>query len=118
MRPSLARAAGGVVCASKPPAGRIAPAPAAARTFRNSRREAPEAKNRPSCRSGPRIQLNPIGAKISPGKLQAYVPVFEEHSVDHDLLAEGARTLTNYFESKGYFDAQVQFKEQQVVNDK
>ena len=67
--------------------------------------------------AGPRIQLNPIGAKISPGKLQAYVPVFEEHSVDHDLLAEGARTLTNYFESKGYFDAQVQFKEQQVAND-
>jgi outer membrane protein assembly complex protein YaeT len=68
--------------------------------------------------AGPRIQLNPIGAKISQRKLQAYVPVFEEHSVDHDLLVEGARTLTDYFESKGYFDAQVQFKEQQVANDK
>jgi outer membrane protein assembly complex protein YaeT len=68
--------------------------------------------------AGPRIQLNPIGTKISQKKLQAYVPVFEEHSVDHDLLVEGAHTLTDYFQSKGYFDAQVQFKEQQVVNDK
>ena len=68
--------------------------------------------------AGPRIQLNPIGAKISQKKLQAFVPVFQEHSVDHDLLTEGARTLTDYFQSKGYFDATVQFSEQQVVNDR
>ena len=67
--------------------------------------------------AGPRIQLNPIGTKISQKKLQRFVPVFEEHSVDHDLLVEGARTLTDYFESRGYFEAQVQFKEQRVVND-
>ena len=68
--------------------------------------------------AGPRIQLNPIGTKLSQRKLQEFVPVFQEHAVDHDLLAEGAGTLTDYFQSQGYFDAQVQFKEQQVVNDK
>ena len=68
--------------------------------------------------AGPHIALNPIGANISQKKLQAFVPVFEEHSVDHDLLVEGARTLTDYFQSEGYFDAQVQFKEQRVENDK
>ena len=52
--------------------------------------------------AGPRIQLNTIGAKISGKTLRRYVPVFEEHSVDHDLLAEGARNLTDYFEGQGY----------------
>ena len=60
-----------------------------------------------------------IGAKLSPGsKLQRYVPVFEEHAVDHDLLVEGARNLRDYLQSQGYFEAEVQFKEQRVVNDK
>jgi outer membrane protein assembly complex protein YaeT len=67
--------------------------------------------------AGPRIVVNPVGAKISQRQLRRYVPVFEEHAVDHDLLVEGARNLRDYFESRGYFDAQVQFKEQRVVND-
>ena len=50
-------------------------------------------------------------------KLRRYVPVFEEHAVDHDLLAEGARNLRDYFQSQGYFDAEVQFKQQTRRND-
>ena len=53
-----------------------------------------------------------IGAKISAKKLRRYVPIFEEHAVDHDLLAEGARNLRDYFQSQGYFDAEVEFKQQ------
>ncbi len=68
--------------------------------------------------AGPRIELNPIGTKISRTKMQRYLPVFEEHSLDRDLLTEGARNLTGYFQSRGYFDARVQFNEQRVVNDK
>ena len=68
--------------------------------------------------AGPRIQLNTIGAKVSQKNLRRYVPVFEERSVDRDLLAEGARNLMDYFQGDGYFDAQVQFKEQRVVNDR
>jgi outer membrane protein assembly complex protein YaeT len=68
--------------------------------------------------AGPRIVLNPIGVKLSQRQLRRYVPVFEEHAVDHDLLVEGARNLRDYFQSQGYFDAQVQFKEQRVTNDK
>jgi outer membrane protein assembly complex protein YaeT len=67
--------------------------------------------------AGPRIVLNPVGAKLSQKELKRYVPVFEEHAVDHDLLVEGARNLRDYFQSQGYFDAQVQFKEQRVAND-
>ncbi|HTX35728.1 MAG TPA: POTRA domain-containing protein [Bryobacteraceae bacterium] len=67
--------------------------------------------------AGPRIEIRTLGAKISDRKLRRYVPVFEEHTVDSDLLAEGARNLRGYFQSEGYFDADVEFKEQRVVND-
>ena len=67
---------------------------------------------------GPRIQVNTVGLKISKTKLQRYVPIFEEHAVDHDLLVEGGRNLQDYLQSSGYFDAQVQPKEQRVVNDR
>ena len=68
--------------------------------------------------AGPRIVINTIGDKVSMRKLRRYVPVFEEHAVDHDLLVEGARNLQDYFQSKGYFEVQVQFKEQRVANDR
>jgi len=67
--------------------------------------------------AGPRIRLRAVGAKISERSLGRFVPIFEEHSVDADLLAEGARNLENYFQAKGYFDAEVEFKQQRVIND-
>src|ERR1035437_1363339 len=68
--------------------------------------------------AGPHIEVRTTGAKVSQRKLRRFVPVFEEHAVDHDLLVEGARNLRDYFQSNGYFDAEVEFKEQGVVNDK
>jgi outer membrane protein assembly complex protein YaeT len=68
--------------------------------------------------AGPRIEVRTTGAKVPQRKLRRLVPVFEEHAVDHDLLVEGARNLRDYFQSSGYFDAEVEFKEQGVVNDK
>jgi outer membrane protein assembly complex protein YaeT len=67
---------------------------------------------------GPKVSITTIGAKVSRGKLQRYVPVFEEHSVDGDLLVEGQRNLRDFFQSEGYFEAEVEFKSQKVVNDK
>ncbi|HEX3744978.1 MAG TPA: BamA/TamA family outer membrane protein [Bryobacteraceae bacterium] len=67
--------------------------------------------------AGPRILVNAIGAKISKGQLQHYVPIFEEHSVDDDLLLEGAHNLRDYLQSEGYFEAQVEYKRQRVEND-
>jgi outer membrane protein insertion porin family len=68
--------------------------------------------------AGPRIQVNTFGAKISQSRLRRFIPVFEEHAVDRDLLAEGARNLRYYLQSQGYFDAEVEFKEQAVIRDK
>ncbi len=59
--------------------------------------------------AGPRISITTAGAKISRGKLKQLVPVFEEQSVDRDLLVEGASNIREYLEGKGYFHSQVDF---------
>jgi outer membrane protein insertion porin family len=68
--------------------------------------------------SGPQIRVNTVGAKVSQSTLRRLIPIFEEHAVDHDLLVEGARNLRDYFQSDGFFDAQVEFKQQRITNDK
>ena len=68
--------------------------------------------------AGPRIQVHAIGAKLSQRVLKRYVPIFEERAVDRDLLVEGARNLRDYLQSQGYYEAEVEFKQQNVVQDK
>ncbi|HLY17104.1 MAG TPA: POTRA domain-containing protein [Bryobacteraceae bacterium] len=68
--------------------------------------------------AGPLVEVHAIGAKVSQGKLRSLIPVFEEHSVDESLLFEGSRNLRDYFQSQGYFDAEVEYKPQRIVNDK
>jgi outer membrane protein insertion porin family len=56
---------------------------------------------------GPLVAVKVEGAKISKGQIQKLVPVYEEGTVDQDLLNEGAQNLRNYFEGRGYFDVKV-----------
>lgn len=67
--------------------------------------------------AGPKITVKALEAKVSQGKLRQYVPIYQEGSVDNDLLAEGARNLHDYFQSKGYPDVDVTFKREPVQND-
>ncbi|MGH9654927.1 MAG: POTRA domain-containing protein [Bryobacteraceae bacterium] len=60
--------------------------------------------------AGPKIQLRALQAKVSKKKMRQLVPVYQEGSVDNDLLFEGQQNLRNYFQSKGYPDADVTFK--------
>ena len=60
---------------------------------------------------GPKVEFHASGAKVSQGKLQKYVPVFDEGTVNRDLLVRGAANLRDYFQNQGYFDAQVDFQE-------
>jgi outer membrane protein assembly factor BamA len=59
---------------------------------------------------GDKVDIRIEGAKIRKGLVKKYVPVYEENAVDDDLLNEGRRNLRDYFESKGYFDADVDFR--------
>ncbi len=61
-------------------------------------------------KTGLRIDIRVVGARISEGKLKQLVPVFQEHSVDTDLLLEGQRNLQQYLVGAGYFGAEVTYK--------
>ena len=67
--------------------------------------------------AGPKIAIHALEAKVSRGKLQEMVPVYEEGSADNDLLTEGARNLRDYFQGKGYPDVDVTFKREPVKDD-
>lgn len=64
--------------------------------------------------AGPQVKVRTFGAKISESKLRRYIPIYEEGTVDRDLLVEGARNLRDFLQSEGYFDAEVVFKEQRI----
>jgi len=66
---------------------------------------------------GPVVKLKTEGAKVSKGTLQKYVPVFDEGTVNRDLLVAGDRNLRDYFQNKGYFDVQVDFNSENSGRD-
>jgi outer membrane protein assembly complex protein YaeT len=57
--------------------------------------------------NGPTLRVTTTGVNLSSGKLRQLVPIYQERSVDRSLLLEGERSLRNYFQAKGYFDATV-----------
>jgi outer membrane protein insertion porin family len=59
---------------------------------------------------GPKVDVIVEGANIRRGLLKKYVPIFEESAIDDDLLNEGRRNLRDYLQTRGYFDAQVEFE--------
>ena len=67
--------------------------------------------------AGPKIRVKAVEAKVSKRVLRRYVPIFQERAVDNDLLVEGARNLRDYFQSKGYYDVDVDFRTRPLVND-
>lgn len=76
------------------------------------------AKPHVSVEPGPTVEITAEGLKTSRKTLKQNVPVFEEHTVDNDLLAEGASNLRDYFQGRGYFDVEVTFSRQQVTDGK
>jgi outer membrane protein assembly complex protein YaeT len=66
---------------------------------------------------GPKIKIDADGAKVSQGNLHKYVPVFDEGAVYRDLLVRGASNLRDYFQSRGYFDVQVDVASHDVNRD-
>lgn len=56
---------------------------------------------------GPVVHVLVEGASIGAERLKRMIPVFEEGSVDEDLLNEGNRRLRDYYQQLGYFDVKV-----------
>jgi outer membrane protein assembly complex protein YaeT len=59
------------------------------------------------------VEVRALETEVSQKTLKRYVPVFQELTVDRDLLVEGATKLRDYFQSEGYFDATVDFTQRQ-----
>ncbi len=58
-------------------------------------------------REGPLVRVQVEGARYSRGAIERLVPIYEEGSVDLDLVNEGAHNLRADIQGKGYFDATV-----------
>lgn len=59
--------------------------------------------------AGPRVEVEVHGVKLSKSQLRQLLPVYEERTVDEDLLAEGLRNLREFLERSGYFDTEVTY---------
>lgn len=60
---------------------------------------------------GPVVQVQVEGAKFSKSRLHLLVPVYEEGTVDNDLLNEGTFNMKDFLQQEGYFNPQVEVKQ-------
>src|SRR2546423_3172297 len=56
---------------------------------------------------GPLVSVRVQGAHIWKRTMKKLIPIYEEGSVDKELVAEGERNLRSHFQSKGFFDVKV-----------
>jgi outer membrane protein insertion porin family len=69
-----------------------------------------------SANRGPVVTVLVQGASIESERLKRIIPIFEEGSVDEDLLNEGNRRLRDYYQRLGYFDVKVNHEQQSTDN--
>jgi outer membrane protein assembly complex protein YaeT len=60
-----------------------------------------------SATQGPQVKVLVEGAKMGPERIKRVIPIFEEGTVDDDLLNEGDRRVRDYYQRLGYFDVKV-----------
>jgi outer membrane protein insertion porin family len=59
---------------------------------------------------GPEVKVAVEGVKISKSRLHLLVPIYEEGTIDNDLLNEGVFNIRDYEQQQGYFDSKVNVK--------
>jgi outer membrane protein assembly factor BamA len=59
---------------------------------------------------GPLVKVLVDGVKLSKSRLKLLVPIYEEGTVDNDLLNEGTFNIKDFLFQEGYFDATVSVK--------
>jgi outer membrane protein assembly complex protein YaeT len=65
-----------------------------------------------SATRGPIVNVRVEGVKLNEARIKHLVPIYEEGTVDEDLLNEGGRRIRNYYQSQGYFDVKVDHSQQ------
>jgi outer membrane protein insertion porin family len=63
-----------------------------------------------SATRGPVVRVVFEGVHPDQDRIKRLIPIFEEGTVDDDLLNEGNRNVRDYYQSLGYFDARVEHK--------
>jgi len=62
---------------------------------------------------GPTVMVRTVGARLSAipvlagRQMKKLIPIYSEAAVDQDLVEEGRRNLTDYFQKKGFSDVKV-----------
>ncbi|PYX49856.1 MAG: hypothetical protein DMG79_07625, partial [Acidobacteria bacterium] len=62
---------------------------------------------------GPVVTVRTVGAKLTVipflagRQMKKLIPIYSEGAIDQDLVDEGQRNLTDYFQKKGYYDVKV-----------
>ena len=62
---------------------------------------------------GPVVNVRTVGARLTVipflagRQMKKLIPIYSEGTIDQDLIEEGRRNLTDYFEKKGFYDAKV-----------
>jgi outer membrane protein insertion porin family len=59
---------------------------------------------------GPEVKVAVEGAKISKNRLHLLVPIYQEGTIDNDLLNEGVFNIRDYVQQQGYFDCKVEVR--------
>ena len=68
-----------------------------------------------SANRGPVVKVAVQGASLNSERLKRLIPIWEEGSVDDDLLNEGNRRLRDYYQRQGYFDVKVEHERQSAA---
>jgi outer membrane protein assembly complex protein YaeT len=68
-----------------------------------------------SANQGPPVKVLVQGANMTEERIRHVIPIYEEGTVDEDLLMEGNRRVRDYYQRFGYFDVKVDHRQQTVT---
>jgi outer membrane protein assembly complex protein YaeT len=60
--------------------------------------------------AGPRVLVRTEGEKVGQGLLRELIPIYQERTVDRELLLEGQRNLTEHFRNRGFGNPVVSYR--------
>ncbi len=70
-----------------------------------------------SATQGPRVKVLVEGVNLDQARVRRVIPIYEEGTVDEDLLNEGNRRLRDYYQRLGFFDVKVGHRQQANTTD-